>query len=71
MYLKINKDILTIQLDGPVGGDQILVFVFQEQPIVCDQFGNENYDLFGASNGGFTVTLDPQVGWEQQKSLIA
>ena len=37
----------------------------------CDSFGNENPEQFGGTTGGFTVTLDPQVGWEQQKFLIA
>jgi hypothetical protein len=39
--------------------------------IFCDSFGNEDPAQFGGSTGGFTVTLDPQVGWEQQKFLIA
>ncbi len=39
--------------------------------VFCDSFGNENPDQFGGSTGGFTVVLDPQVGWEQQKFLIA
>jgi hypothetical protein len=39
--------------------------------IFCDQFGNEEPDSFGASQVNFTVTLDPQVGWEQQKFLIS
>jgi hypothetical protein len=39
--------------------------------IFCDSFGNENPAQFGGSTGGFTVVVDPQVGWEQQKFLIA
>jgi hypothetical protein len=39
--------------------------------VFCDSFGNENPDQYGGTTGGFTVTLDPQVGWEQQKFLIA
>jgi hypothetical protein len=39
--------------------------------IFCDSLGNEDPERFGGNTGGFTVTVDPQVGWEQQKFLIA
>ena len=39
--------------------------------IFCDQFGNEDPDAFGATPSAFTVSLDSQVGWEQQKFLIS
>jgi hypothetical protein len=39
--------------------------------IFCDTFGNEDPSIYGGSTGGFTVVVDPQVGWEQQKFLIA
>jgi hypothetical protein len=39
--------------------------------VFCDTFGNEDPSMYGGSTGGFTVTVDPQVGWEQQKFLIA
>jgi hypothetical protein len=39
--------------------------------IFCDSLGNEDPERFGGNTGGFIVTVDPQVGWEQQKFLIA
>jgi len=39
--------------------------------ILCDTFGAEREGAFGDDNSIFTVAIDPQVGWEQQKFLIA
>jgi len=38
---------------------------------LCDTYGAEGQGRFGNANTVFTVTIDPQVGWEQQKFLIA
>ena len=42
-----------------------------QNAIFCDSFGDENPSSFGASTSEETIAIDPQVGWEQQKFLIA
>jgi hypothetical protein len=38
---------------------------------LCDSYGNENNEALGSEAPPRTVVLDPQVGWEQQKFLVA
>lgn len=38
---------------------------------ICTTYGSTDDGVFGGTNSVPTVALDPQVGWEQQKFLIA
>lgn len=38
---------------------------------ICGTLGNETGDAFGGQDLTASVVIDPQVGWEQQKFLIA
>jgi hypothetical protein len=52
-------------------GNEVRSCFPSEGTTVCSSYGNEEGDGFDADSFTTTSVVDPQVGWEQQKFLIA
>lgn len=62
--------------DAPMGyvswwGSTPRVCFPNDSTTICSTYGNEDGSEFNPDDPGFTAVIDPQVGWEQQKFLIA
>ncbi|MFN3199081.1 MAG: hypothetical protein ACE366_11840 [Bradymonadia bacterium] len=62
--------------DAPMGyvswwGETPRVCFPNDSTTLCTTFGNESGANFNPDDPEFTAVLDPQIGWEQQKFLVA
>lgn len=62
--------------DAPMGyvtwwGEEPRVCFPDDNTTLCSTYNNQDGTGFGARNTEFNAVLDPQIGWEQQKFLIA
>ena len=52
-------------------GEEVRACFPSENSTICSSYGNEDGDGLDPQKVANTVPIDPQVGWEQQKFLIA